>query len=161
MNRILTIALATIFVAASTSAQDIKVHVDYDKNADFSKIETFAWKDGTLVANQLVHQRIVNAIDYHLTMNGMREVDEDPDVIVTYHASVKDELRFDSRNYDYFYGAGWGRYGYAGRYGSLGSSTTVSTYQVGADRKTTDQVPESEKNAHLRCGRRRHAGNHS
>ena len=108
MNRIITIALATVFVTASTSAQNIKVHVDHDKSADFSKIETFAWVEGTIVANQLVHQRLINAINYHLTMNGMRQVDENPDVFITYHASVKDELSINTTNYDYYYGGGWG-----------------------------------------------------
>ena len=60
MKRALTtIAFVTLFLAASTSAQNIKVHVDYDKSADFSIIETFAWTDGTIIANQLVHQRLV------------------------------------------------------------------------------------------------------
>ena len=129
MKYALTLTSTLLFLTSPVLA--LTVNVDYDKDADFSNIKTFAWVEGTYAPNPLVHQRIVNAIKYHLSMSGLTETDENPDVLVTYHGSTKEELSIDTTHFDYYYAggrAGWYR---GGSYGSLGSSTTVTTYTVG------------------------------
>jgi hypothetical protein len=142
----LFLVMAAILIAGPALAQ--KIYIDYDKDYDGSHVKTFAWAKTSETSlessDPLLHSRILNAIEHYITLNGVREVDENPDVHVTYHASSKEELSVNTTNWGYGYPSGWGygRYGgyggYYGRYygGSWGgyggsSSTTVSTYQVG------------------------------
>jgi hypothetical protein len=107
-----------LLLSAPVFAQ--KVNVDWDR--DFSgTIDTYAWaepKDGA--QNPLVHQRIVNAINYWLTMRGHREVQqsENPDVIVTYHTGTKDEVVVTADTMGYGYGPGF--------YWGMGGMTTTT-----------------------------------
>ena len=108
-----------------------KVFVDYDKNYDFSKIRTFSWAatDETSLAKSapLVHSRIVNSIEHHLTLGGLTEVKEGPDVFVTYHTSTQEQQQLNTTNFGYGYGAGW----YYGGGGISSSTTNVYTYTYG------------------------------
>jgi hypothetical protein len=123
----LLVGAALLLAATPVLAQ--KVNVDYDKTFDFSKVETYQWVDPQQDAtNPLMVQRLHNAIDYHMSMKGVRKVDSNPDVFLTYSTSSKEEFSVSSTSMGYGYGAGW--YGYGG--GSIGmSSTNVSSYQVG------------------------------
>ena len=149
MQTQLGLALALVLIAAPGFAQ--KVTVDWDEDFDRSKVETYAW-----VASQqaelgdLMKQRVVDAINYHLSMGGRRMVgaDENPDVFVTYNTSTKDEVVVTSDHFGYGYGGGWGR-GRRGRVGvgGMGSTTSRShTYTKGTlvvdiwDAKTKDMV---------------------
>ena len=128
---------------AATPALAQKVNVDYDKNFDFSKVESYQWVDPVQDAtNPLMVQRLHSAIDYHMSMKGVRKVDSDPDVFVTYSTSSKEEFSVSSTSMGYGYGAGW----YYGG-GSIGmTSTNVTSYEVGTlvidvwDAKTKDLV---------------------
>ena len=135
--------LALILILAVTPAFAAKAFIDHDKNYDFSSIKTFAWfttPDTSLEdGNPLLHTRIVNSIEHHLSMAGLREVTENPDVYVTYHGNSKEEMQLNTSSFGYGYpgGWGWGGYGYGGGYGGWGgagmssSTTSVSTYEVG------------------------------
>ena len=118
---------ALLLVLTVTPALAQKVAIDYDKNYDFSSIETYEWVEPVQdEANPLMVQRLRNALDYHLTMKGVRQVDSDPDVFVTYSTNSKEEFNVSSTNFGYGYGPGW----YWG--GGIGSSTsTVTSYEVG------------------------------
>ena len=126
--------LILIMLAGSAFAQ--QVSIDYDKNYDTSSIKTFAWvptQETSLArTNPLLHSRIVNGIEFYLTRNGAREVESDPDVLVTYHASTTEQVVLNTTNLGYGYPGGWGYgYGYRGHAGAGMSSTTVSTYERG------------------------------
>ncbi len=113
-----------------------KIYIDYDPSYDASGVETFAWAETseTSVANQdpLLHSRILNGIEYYLTLGGAREVENDPDVHVTYHSSTKKEVVVDTSHYGYGYPGSWGYYGRRYPYGGYGTSTsTVRTYNRG------------------------------
>jgi hypothetical protein len=114
-----------------------KVYINYDKSYDGSAVETFAWAETaeTSVANTdpLLHSRIVNGIEYYLTLGGVREAESNPDVYVTYHASTKKELSIDTSVHGYGYPGGWGYYGHRpyGYGGYATSSTTVREYERG------------------------------
>jgi hypothetical protein len=126
--------LAAVMVLAGCN----NVFIDYDAGYDFDTIETFAWAptEGTSLkdSNPLLHSRVVNAIEHYLTLGGIREVESNPDVYVTYHTSTKENLQLNTTSYGYGYPAGWGWGGYYGRYGYggfHGSTTTATTYLTG------------------------------
>ena len=113
-----------------------KVYVDYDSTYDAAGVESFAWAETseTSVAstNRLLHSRIVNGIEYYLTLSGAHEDEDDPDVYVTYHTSTKKEIVVDTDHYGYGYPSSWGHYGRS--YASVGygtSTTTVRSYERG------------------------------
>ena len=113
-----------------------KIYIDYDPSYDTSSVETFAWAETseTSVATQdpLLHSRILNGIEYYLTLAGAREDENDPDVYVTYHTSTKKEVVVDTSHHDYGYPGSWGYYGRRYPYSGYGTSTsTVRTYNRG------------------------------
>lgn len=133
----LTALLVLMLALAVAPAFAQKVYIDYDKEYD-RDIKTFAWaktpETSVEDANPLLHSRIVNSIEHVLTTGGLREVEGDPDVYVTYHTSTKEQMNLNTTNFGYGYPGGWGWGGYWGGYGGMGmssSSTTVSTYELG------------------------------
>ena len=125
---------ALLLTAAPAFAQ--KVYVDYDSNYDAAGVGSFAWAETseTSVAhsNRLLHSRIVNGIEYYLTLAGAHEDESDPDVYVTYHTSTEKKVVIDTDFYGYGYPSGWGYYGRPFPYGVYGASTTtVRTYDRG------------------------------
>jgi len=134
------LVLGLVLVAGPAFAQ--KVYIDYDKEFTTGEIKTFAWSDTTETsvkeANPLLHSRIVNGIEYYLTLGGIREDNSDPDVYVTYHGSSEQEVSFDTDHWGYGYPSAWygggyyGGYGHGGYGGSYGTSTTtMRTYEKG------------------------------
>ncbi len=109
---------------------DLATSVDYDREADFSQVTTFSWtgKQNPEV-NDLVHNRIVNALRSNLEAKGLREVDSNPDVLVTYYGDTDERTVIDTMNTGYGYGPGWGWGG--GGMGMGSSTTTVRTYEEG------------------------------
>ncbi len=129
-----------LLMTAPLAAQ--KVHVDYDRSAMSNEYKTFAWAKTPETSLQsespLMHSRIKNAIEYHLTEGGMIENTENPDLYVTYHTSSKEEIQLHTTSMGYGYGGGWGWDPYWGGgmgmgMGGMGSSTTTSsTYERGS-----------------------------
>lgn len=125
MRTLMTTVMAILLLAVPCFAQ--KVTVDYDDQADFTKISTYAWQVGTPIPNQLMDQRVIAAVDYHLSMKGYQKVESNPDVYVTYHAATKEEQTVTTSSFGYGGGRGMRRYG-----GGMGSSTSrVHTYVKG------------------------------
>lgn len=65
-------------------------------------------------------QRVIAAVEYHLSMKGYRQVDSDPDMFLTYHASAAEETTLTTTSMGYGYGRGWR----GGGFGGGGTSTT-------------------------------------
>ena len=68
-----------------------KVNVDWDKSADFTKYKTYAWGKGTPVKNQLMDQRIIDAVDKQLSAKGMQKTDDPANadlIVISGHAAV-------------------------------------------------------------------------
>ena len=108
---------------------DLSTSVDYDREADFSQVTTFGWTgERNPEVNDLVHNRIVNALRSNLEAKGLKEVDSNPDVFVTYYGDDNERTVIDTNHYGYGYGAGWG---WGGGMGMAGSTTTVRTYKEG------------------------------
>ena len=109
---------------------DLKTSVAYDREADFSQVSTFAWTgEQNPEVNDLVHNRIVNALRSNLEAKGLREVDSNPDVLVTYYGDTDERTVIDTNHAGYGYGPGWGWGG--GGMGMGSSTTTVRTYEEG------------------------------
>lgn len=128
------LVLCSALVAGPVFAQ--KVYVDYDKNYDATGLKTFAWSEtsdtSVKAEDPLLHSRIVNGIEYYLTLGGLREDEDDPDVYVTYHTSTEKQVSLDTAHFGYGYPIGWGTYGphSYGWYGGV-TTTTVRTVQKG------------------------------
>jgi hypothetical protein len=120
-----TLVLAAAFALMAAPAVAQKVAVDWDEDFDRTTVETYAWvAPEQLPASPLMQQRILNALDYELSMIGRVKVeaDKNPDVFVTVNGTTDEEMVVHSDHFGYGYGGGWrGR----GR-GGLGGGTTTS-----------------------------------
>jgi len=130
MKNATIIAMLLLLAAAPAAAQ--KVNIDYDKETDFTRFETFSWKATPEVSladtSPLMHSRIKNAIEHQLTQRGLIEDPEDPDLYVTYYTEEKTEYRVHTSSYGYNHGRSWYRRGQAGM---SSSTSTVSTFPKG------------------------------
>jgi len=131
MKRALGIAMVALALALPAAAQD--VNIDYAHDYDFSKVKTFQYVDAEsgIAPNELMHTRIVDAIKAKLVAGGLREVSENPDIVVTYHLSSKENTVYNTTSMGYGgYGGYWGGWrGYGG--GMASATTTASTYTEG------------------------------
>src|SRR5262245_49634532 len=130
-----TIATATL-LGAVMFAQSVTY--DFDKATNFSKYKTYAWARGTSVSDELVHKRVVHAVDGQLSAKGFAMVDASakPDVLVAYHANFDTALQINAS------GSGWGPYGLGGnRIGSArASEVAVGTLTVDIVDATTGSI---------------------
>ena len=86
MNRIKSLVAAAAIVALlPVLAVAQKTSFDFDKSADFTKLKTFAFKDGTKIGDPLVDNRIIAAIEAALVKKGLTKNDATPDAVVVYH----------------------------------------------------------------------------
>src|SRR6516164_4628551 len=86
-GKIRLVVLLVLLGAAFAWAQKIKV--GYDKSTDFSQFKTYSWiphKGPETIP--LLHAKIQLDIDYELGQKGLRKVDSDPDLLVTYRGGV-------------------------------------------------------------------------
>jgi len=106
------------------SCSGVTVSQDYERGYDFSKYKTFAWlsqdvKEYGVADNELVDQRIRDAMVTHLVGRGYEQVETDePDFYISYQMSV--EQRVSNTNVSGGIAIGRGTYG---RMGSIGITT--------------------------------------
>ena len=128
IGAIVTVAL--LLTAMPAFAQ--KIFVEHDPGYDTDGIETFSWsktlETSAEASDPLLHSHIVNSIEHYLSMGGIREVESDPDVFVTYHTGTQDSLFLNINTFGYGYPAGWG---YGGYYGYGMATATVSSFESG------------------------------
>jgi hypothetical protein len=130
MKRFLTLLIcgALLFVMGCSS---LTVDYDYDRQADFSKLKSYAWLaqsfDATSTTarqaqqqNSLFYKRLKTAVNSVLEAKGYVIDTEDPDFVITYHTGVQDKVNVT--NWGYSYGPYWGPYG---------GDVTVDHYQEG------------------------------
>jgi len=125
-------AAAAFTLFFTLSCDDIQTGYSYDRSADFSGLETYAWvgrKDPETSA--VIHQRIISNIRLQLTAKGLRSSDLNPDVYITYFADHDEQVRVDIRHRGYTYGSGW--YSAGGQSLILGGSTSeIRTFSEGS-----------------------------
>src|SRR5574341_802261 len=111
--RTFAVAAALAFVSAPAFAQDVKT--DFDKNANFGAIKTFAVKIGTSWNNQISEKRVSDEIQQTLTEKGWTATDpEKADALVLLHGATEKQKSLNT-----FYSGGYGGYGYRG-WGGMG-----------------------------------------
>jgi hypothetical protein len=128
MKKALGIAAVVLLLAMPAAAQ--KVNIDYSHDFDFDAVKTFQYVDSSEsdISNEMMHGRIVSKFKQALKDGGLTEVTSDPDLLVTYHATSKDQTVYNTTNFGYGgYHGGW--YGYGGGMGT--STTSASTYTEG------------------------------
>jgi hypothetical protein len=134
----------TIFIAALAGCSTMEINTDFDPNANFAGLKTYAWLDEPREAtgdpriddNPFLEGRVHAAVDRELGAKGFVMTSSGtPDFLVAYHVSLDKQRSVQHLNNYYGYGPGWG-YTYAGAqrpgyYASPSSSTYVYTYDEG------------------------------
>ncbi len=136
------LVLALVCGLGGLACSSLKVATNFDPDADFAKIRSYAWLDqrsgvegDRSDVSSLLDRRIRRAIDAELLGKGLALSDrESADILVSYHLGVEKKLdvRTIHTGYGYGYGAGW--HGVHGRYGAYSpgrTETYVSEYEEG------------------------------
>jgi uncharacterized protein DUF4136 len=105
-------------------AQTVKA--DYDKQTDFKKYKSFAFRKGTPAPTPFAQERIEAAIANQLKARGMNP-SETPDLLVFTHTQLSKEQRMDSTTFGYGGYPGWG--GWGGGFAT--SSVSVTEIPIG------------------------------
>ena len=124
----LTCGLIVLALVAGCSS--MKVQTDFAPEVDFSTFETFLYVESETslaTAHPLVHQRIVAAIKREMTASGLTEVEENPDIDVTYYAAVDQQVQFQTT----YMGGGWSRRGWTRSFSAGTSVTRPVTFEQG------------------------------
>ena len=132
------VLLATLVLAPAAYAA--KPNIQWNKDYDFSHIKTYAWQDPTAPSlaqsNPFMHKFIQDEIEKRLTAAGVTKAaaGASPDMFVTYHGSVMNNVQLQSDSFGYGFGGygmgGWGMYGY-GAAGPVSTTTRVVEYLEG------------------------------
>ncbi|MGH9778564.1 MAG: DUF4136 domain-containing protein [Candidatus Acidiferrales bacterium] len=127
------LGLLAALLLVSTAAYAQKVNVDFDRDADFSKYTTFAvaFDKSEPPRDPLMAQRAFKGVSYHLTLKGLREVEESPEVVVVLYGIREQEQQINITSTGYAYGPGWGWGGGWGGWGGGSTMATTSTYMIG------------------------------
>lgn len=112
-SRFKSMALGMAALMAAVTGVAAGVIIDCDHDAHFEEYKTFAFVFAEGQANlaatsPLVHQTVLLDIKKHLVLQGLMEVEVDPDVAFTYHYALKDETVLDTARHGYGYGPAWG-----------------------------------------------------
>ena len=117
-----TFVTTLMLAVLTTIAIAQQVTYDFDRAADFSTFKRYAWVRGTVLNDQLNHDRVVSAINAQLASRGLVQVQpaDSPDVLVAYHASFDRNLQITG------FSSGWGGYRFpASRTGSARAEEIV------------------------------------
>jgi hypothetical protein len=128
------VAIAALVVSAGLAGcTNIKIAADYDPNASFEGLDSYAWlprpqpKTGDArLDSTLVDQRVRRAVDSALAAKGIRLATERPRFLVAYNLALDKKIRVDTIHHGY----GHGRYGWHGAY--VATDTRVREYEVGS-----------------------------
>jgi len=124
LQKAVLISIASIFfLAGISSGQQVKT--DYDRNANFGQYKTYTWEQ-VKTQNDLLVERIKNAVDTALQAKGWTQVESGGDVSVVAMEMTRDEQTLTTF-YDGF-GGGWRWRGF-GDFGE--ATTTTDRYKVG------------------------------
>ena len=129
MTRLIFVACVTLIVLGLAGCSTLKVQSDWDSQADFTKYKSYQLLDRSGAGNQLVENRIRDAVRVHLNERGFAEDTTSPDFMIAIHGNVEDRVDVQTYNYGYPYYGGYGGYGYGYWHG--GQDISVSHYQEG------------------------------
>ncbi len=125
---------------AAPAAYAAKPNIQWNKDYDFSHVKTYAWQDPTAPSlaqsNPFMHKFIQDEIEKRLTAAGLGKAAAGaaPDVWVTYHGAVQNNVELHQDSFGYGFGGygmgGWGMYSY-GVAGPVSTTTRVVEYKEG------------------------------
>jgi hypothetical protein len=98
------VSAACLAMGTLTMAQNITY--DFDRSANFTAYKTYAWVQGTVLADDINHKRVVDAVSAELAAKGLTRIDasDRADVLVAYHATFDRNLQISG------FSTGWGPY---------------------------------------------------
>ena len=121
MKKVIGLVFVVALIATPAMAQ--KVNIDYAHDYDFDSVKTFQYVDtaeSNVQSNEMMHNRVRDMIIKEFKEGGAIQVEENPDVFITYHFTTQDRTSYTTTNFGYGgYHGGW--YGWGG---SMGTSTT-------------------------------------
>jgi hypothetical protein len=121
MKKVFGLIFVVALIATPATAQ--KVNIDYAHDYDFDSVKTFQYVDtreSNVQGNEIMAKRVEDMIKKEMREGGGTEVQENPDIYITYHFTTQDRTSYTTTNFGYGgYGGGW--YGWGG---GMGSSTT-------------------------------------
>ncbi len=127
------IGLSILFILAAVAASAMDIYVDFDRSGRFSWYKTWSYVDTEETSlkghNDLMHSRIKNALEHHLSQGRMSEDNDDPNLYVTYHAASSQAVSVNPVSFGVGFGGGWARDPYWGGGGI--STASSSTYEQG------------------------------
>lgn len=108
LTRVSVLALAVALISVPARAQS--VDVDYDRTVDFRAYKTYNFGAIKMAedANPLMVQRVLSAVEGHMSALGFRKVDTAPDIRIALRGTTREELSYTSWGDPYYYGWGWG-----------------------------------------------------
>jgi hypothetical protein len=109
---------AALAIPAGALAQD--VNSDSAPGANFAGYKTYAWTPGTPAKDPFMEQRIHQGVDQRMAAKGFTLVTANPDVVVTTHASGKEQKELIASGY-----------GGSLRFGGGMATASVNTYIQG------------------------------
>jgi hypothetical protein len=127
-------ALSLVALGLLTGCSSLRVNTDFAEGTNFAKFKTFQYKESTntvATSSPLSHQRIVAAIKRGMTTSGMTEVEENPDVHVTYYGSSDQDTHFHTTYSGVNTWSGTGRNSTRMGFGVTSSTTRPTTVTRG------------------------------
>jgi len=129
MKKTLGFVFVVILIAAPGMAQ--KVAIDYARGFDWNGVETFQYvdtEDSNIQDNQIMADRVSSMIRKEMREGGLREVEENPDLYITYHFTSQEKKSYNTTTMGYGgyggYWDGWGGWGDPFGGPMMGTSTT-------------------------------------
>jgi len=109
MSRRIALCVGLLLLASPSVAGDI--HIDFDKDFDFSSVHSYTWKDDPKTSlsqdNPFFHERILEVVDARLYRAGIKKAESAPDIYMGYRVSTSTDLSLDSPFFGYGYPLGW------------------------------------------------------
>jgi hypothetical protein len=119
MQLLKAVFLFGVVLCAVSCAQVLVTH-DYNKDVNFTGFKTYGWHEieRSIEMNDLLINRVKEAVNRQLNFKGVRQVQENPDIFIAIHISTRQKLAVTDwgyatgsswrRGYDYGYGSGYG-----------------------------------------------------
>jgi uncharacterized protein DUF4136 len=129
--------LGAVALSAVVSCSSLKMDVGWDKQADFKKYRTWAWKDDGSIKDPVWSRRVQSVIEDELDKHGLRRSDDKPDLWLAVHWRLSVDTHVVS--YSPAWGYGWGPY--------WGAPYMTQVYDVPAGTMLIDLVDIAKKEA--------------
>jgi hypothetical protein len=133
-----TVTAVVLIVLSIVGCSTVQVSQDYDPKQDFSRFQTWQWREATQQAtgdvridNPLLDTRIRNAVETHLADRNFNHTESTPEMLLSYHLVIERRIYTDT----YYSSIGAGAY-YSPWFWDTGVETRI--YQYDQSRLTID-----------------------